>query len=70
MEITSQTKEFLATHTNSTDKKEMQKPHSTIRDSKTVANAWRHLLNETMIESIDDSCSDVLTALNYERNRQ
>jgi hypothetical protein len=70
MEINFRTKEFLATHTNSTDEKEMRNAYSTIRDSKTVANAWHQLLNETMIASIDDSCSEVLTALNYEHTKQ
>ena len=65
VKFTTPVKEFIASHTNSSNEKQKADPFSLVRNSKNVSWAWRNILNQTAIASISDTCADVLQALNY-----
>lgn len=57
---------FLQTHTNSTwSEISKRNPYTTIRNSKSVAYEWRQTLNLSDIVEVQNTCADVLRALDY-----
>ena len=66
MNFTEDVKDYIDSHTRTTNKKEMKNPYSTIRNSKSVVTDWQKKLNSSMKFSISKVCSDVLDMLGYE----
>ncbi|XP_037509976.2 carbohydrate sulfotransferase 4-like [Rhipicephalus sanguineus] len=66
LDFTRSVSEYIGNHTTATAA-QMKDAHSTWRNTKEVADRWRHRLSIQTIRDIESTCSDVIESLGYRR---